>query len=303
MYGIEPVDELTHEPHDDPAWRESYWIDMVDPARGIGVLAYAGSQPMAGTGYSLIHVARPGEILYQHREFGLELPERYEPGRSSIEIGPFASTVTKSLERQAVRYGRDGFSLDVGFGSSAPVYDYPWPWTRSRHWEQFGDVAGSLVLDGEQLEINGRGVRDHAWGLRSLRPWRRWLWTTFRAAEGGTAWSLCMVEDDERDGLYGYLLDDGGGVHTLRRLEAEIAYDGEAPASVSLRFACGKRDPIEVSATLFGLIDLSHQDAAKQGGYFFSFLEVGSGPLRGFGTFDVFWRHDLSRPQRFEHGL
>ena len=302
MYGIEVADELTHAPHGDPAWRESYWIDVVDATSGVGILAYAGSQPLAGSGYSLVHVAGPEGVLYQHREFGLELGDDYEPGHSGLEVGPFSAQLRRPLQRQAFSYAREAIGIDLEFSSSAPVFDYPWPWTRSRHYEQFGDVTGSLELEGRNSAISGRGVRDHAWGLRSLRPWRRWLWTTFRASETSLAWSLCMMEDDERDGLYGYLLDERGGVHTLRRLQADVTYEDDRPTAASLNFACGRRDEMEVEATRCGVIDLSRQDAAKPGGYFFSFLEVAGGPIRGFGTFDVFWRDGVARPDRFEHG-
>jgi hypothetical protein len=295
MYGIDLHDELTQAKDPNPAWRESFWFDLVDRRQGVGLLIYVGVQPGEGKGFGLVHMAdRERGVLFQERDFGLEV-DGHEAGRSEIEVGPFEVALVQPLQSQRIRFDRAAARFEVDFSSTGVIYDYPWGWTGSRHYEQLGEATAAVTLpDTGPLELSGAAARDHAWGLRGLRPWRYWLWMTCRGEQGEPSWSACWVEDEEHTQLLGHLVDEDGGVHTLRALEADVDYAGLEPERVRLEMTFGRRPPLVVELEMFGAIDLSQADSTKQGGYYFAFAEGGGGS----GTFDVFWRGDLEQPRR-----
>jgi hypothetical protein len=46
----------------------------------------------------------------------------------------------------------------------------------AHHYEQSGTVRGILELDGARTKIDGRGQRDHSWGVRDMRAPASWRW-------------------------------------------------------------------------------------------------------------------------------
>jgi len=47
---------------------------------------------------------------------------------------------------------------------------------RKVHLEQGGRITGSIILDGEKIEVDWRSIRDHSWGTRSWDSWKRHVW-------------------------------------------------------------------------------------------------------------------------------
>lgn len=302
MLGLEDVDELTHEPDPDPAWRESFFFDLVDDSTGTGLIAYCGAQPGAGTGYGMIHLAGRDGVIHRWQEHGLGL-DGHAPGLSTVRIGP-ATVVTEQPQRmQSLHVDTPECVLDLSFSSDLPIYDYPW-WikTRSRHYEQFGTAEATVRVTGaEPLVLRGGAARDHAWGLRSLYPFSRWLWMTFRA--DGVAWSLCWKETatGETD-VYGHLVDDGGGVHLARALTTDLEFADGRPTGGALTVTFGRLAPLTYQFGIYGLLDVSNRDPAKPGAYFFAFHEGDCDGRHGVGVFDVFWRPEFGEPRQVQAG-
>lgn len=105
----------------------------------------------------------------------------------------------------------------------------------SEHYEQVGTWAGQIVVDGERMEIQGSGHRDHSWGERDWKAPERWTWLT---AQFGNdfGFNLCRVVIKSLDVYNGYICRSGRN-YSLRRawLETEFEEDGLTQKRVLLR--------------------------------------------------------------------
>jgi hypothetical protein len=300
VLGVPDADEFTHEPVDNRAWRESYFFELIDARSGLGVIAYAGALPVAGVGYGMVHVADRTGVRFTWNEHGFPLDD-YRPGLADLRIGPSKVELDEVHRRQSLRFSGEGASLDLKFTANAPVYDYPW-WeqTRSRHYEQLGTGQATIRLPGgEELAIRGGACRDHAWGLRSLHPFTRWFWMTFRSAD--TSWTLCWKETNgDRTDVYGYLVDADGSTAIADSVTTDLRFVDDCPAGGVMTVTFGDRPPAELHFVTYGLMNVSHRDPAKPGPYFFTFYEGDFAGQRGCGVFDVFWRSELGVPAQVQ---
>lgn len=44
------------------------------------------------------------------------------------------------------------------------------------HYEQSGNITGTVYWKNEKIEVNLKGVRDHSWGVRNWKDWDRHFW-------------------------------------------------------------------------------------------------------------------------------
>jgi predicted secreted hydrolase len=72
-------------------------------------------------------------------------------------------------------------TFDLSFNAKMPPYLYPdhaldFSGSGQRHFEQAGEVRGSVEVDNEQVPVIGMGVRDHSWGVRDWSRPDEWYW-------------------------------------------------------------------------------------------------------------------------------
>lgn len=65
------------------------------------------------------------------------------------------------------------------------------------HLEQGGAIGGTIRLDGVEHNVDWRSVRDHSWGTRSWKTWKRHVWLG-GMLDNGEAFNLSMIS-------YGFL--------------------------------------------------------------------------------------------------
>jgi hypothetical protein len=100
------------------------------------------------------------------------------PDYDRLELGPLALSIVEQMRVHRLTLGAtpEGFSFDLTIEVQAP----PFVETDYRHYKygklindlvrytQVCKVTGSLVLDGEEVSVDGwHGMRDHSWGIRS----------------------------------------------------------------------------------------------------------------------------------------
>ena len=218
-------DEYLHEPMDRRLWNESYYFDFTsDEVRGFLRL---GFQPFERRANLWCYLVRD-ETVYWHRDeririedcFGLHVDagqfrqsftvdvphERWTieaSGQCSVSTDPW-EVLTGSDERVPIE-------LELAFSEPHhPAYSIEMLVETQDHYDQTGHYDGRLVLDGEELPIEGQGFRDHSWGW--FRDWTPGKWGHFTGTlQFDTGDCLTLVAQIRPDGsvrnTFGYLAD------------------------------------------------------------------------------------------------
>ncbi len=83
------------------------------------------------------------------------------------------------------------------------------------HYEQTGNLHGTIILDGQKHEMNMRSTRDHSFGSRTWLCWDRHYWIT-GLADNGFQWTVTVIRWDFLDPLVaGFVIDPNGKVDAI----------------------------------------------------------------------------------------
>ncbi len=237
--GLLPSDDLPHRLVDAPHWSENY----------LSVAAF----PDAGAGHWL-HLGRtPWDPHLWQEMFCFALPEdRYLVSRAtactSDVDGPRAAGLSyRCVEpfRRWTKTFRGGARLMTGAGLRAgPMTEGPlvgvdleleWnavgpaftmdtshqSWTDA-HYEQYCEITGRIAVDGTELPLAGRGLRDHSWGPRDFSPIGRHCWIHARWPDGRAFMIFHLISADQSHTLSHVAVDLGDGMQPAR-------FAGDAP--------------------------------------------------------------------------
>jgi hypothetical protein len=179
---IDPVEEGPHPAGEDVDWQESAYLAWRDPRAGLGGNHRIGTEPNRATANLWCGVYADDGTRFRHNDEGFAL-EKLDHG---LLAGP----------QRLFHDGTDlRFVLDAdGCQADLVVEDEPGPAERvgasafagaatilANNFHVFCRVRGTVAMDGRAFEINGRGWRDHSWGVRK--------WDSFLASRSfGGAW-------------------------------------------------------------------------------------------------------------------
>lgn len=207
---FDPRHDLVHTP--DPGrerWRESYYFQFVDFKHGLGGYHGPGYRPVKGyTG--VLHVlwglGRPTLVATEKG--------KYTAHDAVHPVGGFQWEILEPLKKWRIRFNgqlNDGgtdpalpveavvavadgpgrkvdVSYDIIFERDKPAYLYDenpeWDGLFDGHIDEVGTVKGTLQLDGETFEIDGRGSKDHSWGVRDWGKPKGWRWIDMLFEDG-----------------------------------------------------------------------------------------------------------------------
>lgn len=265
----EPHHDHVHLPRDDRKWRESYYFSFFDERSGLGGFNSIGRRPASGHTGSINVLWGPdrptlvaseydsaerhdddhlvANLRYRaHEAFGawqLTFDGRLNDGGSDVEcdhdaLGP---TEKSPAEKRDVTY-------DLTFTPDAPPYLYEeaqhWRRLFDGHIDEVGRVTGTVTIGGKTVEIDGRGAKDHSWGVRDWYGVQSWRWMDVVSAQGievalwrgsfdGEKWfgDGALYGDGRTTGMTGYR----ESVQTAPRRRKD------RPASVELDIRAGER--------------------------------------------------------------
>jgi len=193
--------DRVHEPADDPRWRESYYFSFFDPGHGIGGFSSIGKRPARGHSGSINVVWGPeietliaseldsfethddrheaAGLGYESQEpFGswrLRFDGELNDGGREVECDHAALGTTAASSAPKVHV-----SYDLTFTPAYPPYLYEhrpeWRDLFTGHVDEVGAVTGELEIDGRRYAIDGRGGKDHSWGVRDWFKAQAWRW-------------------------------------------------------------------------------------------------------------------------------
>ena len=273
-----PEDEGRHEAGSEELWNESWYFDFASEDGAIGGYVRLGLYPNVdgGVAWYWAYLVRNGAPLLavQHHEAaipsGRVLEVREEGLWSALHCETPHDHWTIGLESFAVAlddpgeaYGADlrgekvALGFDLEWEATAPVFDYPFGVTR---YEQSCRVSGEILVgDGETIDFDGWGQRDHSWGVRDW--WGTgWVWTAGRL-DDGTAFHAVKVDTDRFDFEPGYVVPGGAGADLVVASRFKPTYDQQGEHRLPGVTAMPLHD-LELTATpqLFAPIRLDAPD-------------------------------------------
>ena len=139
-------------------------------------------------------------------------------------------------------FRRQHVRLDLRWHGLNPIFDYadhaeeiPDNRVAARHYEQTGRYTGRLEIDGQRLEVDALGQRDHSWGIRDWHAPDKWRWFTAQFGPDLAIHGSRLVLGDLQ-GELGFVWRDGVN-HVVRRLDIDTEYeaDGVTQRRVRLR--------------------------------------------------------------------
>jgi hypothetical protein len=205
------LDDDFHDPPDDSWWwHETCWFWFFVPERSLGGWLYNYIRPNIGVAGGGCWVwddttTSHWEVPYYAGYSNLRLPEERDLRNfrfpSGVEV-----TAVDPLRRYRLGYAdRDLIQLDLDWDAITP------PWVASsdgvaHHFDQVGRVTGSLLLHGEQIEVDCLAIRDRTWTVRSER-WKHGGGYGYTNATASADLGFLAVGDTRQ--ISGYLLADG----------------------------------------------------------------------------------------------
>jgi hypothetical protein len=210
---VPPSDEGRHPPGDDPLWNESWYFDFAAADGSLGGYVRLGLYPNLGVSWywaCVVGQGRPLVTVVDHeaplpRGAGLELRAEglwcdtiCETPLDHWTLGLEAFGVALDDPAEAYRGGLGdvtALGFDLEWENTGPLYPYP----GVSRYEASCEVHGEVLVGTERIAFEGRGQRDHSWGVRDWWSFG-WTWTA--------GW-----------------LDDGTAFHATRPEVAGMAYE------------------------------------------------------------------------------
>jgi hypothetical protein len=225
------ADDGLHPPSGNFYETETFWFSFFVPERALGGWLYASVRPNAGITAGGLWIwdasgPTPWDAPFYENFSHLRPPTAVAPDRLEFPTG-MAVEVRQPGTSYGVTYDdRDRVRVDLGFEAlepPVPLRAGAPPYPKASHYDQTGRVTGTVVLDGERIEVDCYAMRDRSWGPRTERGYRRVGYTWAASPELSLLTFTAPGEGAEEQVHSGYVRRDGvlaqitGGTRTVRR--------------------------------------------------------------------------------------
>ncbi len=286
---LELADELMHANTGEPNFNESMYFNFFDPRRRVGGFLRIGNRPNEGHAEATVCLFRSdGSVLFHFMR-----PEI--PGNDAFDAGGMRFQVEQPFERLHVAYRGQALELReplqmsdprrayaanpmrpvevdleirgvgpmVGGERARPASDHEQEFARG-HYEQHHRATGRLRLDGQEIDFDGLGLRDHSWGPRSWQApaYYRWLTANFSDDFGFMG---SWVGSRGGSELRGGFVHRGMELVPVKRLDLETELRGPEGVHDRLRarLECADGKTLDVQGRVLSLIPLRNRRGGR----------------------------------------
>jgi hypothetical protein len=237
---VDRADETFHPAGDDALWNESGWFGFAVPERNMNGFVYYFHDvrtKVSGGGPALWDPT--GEEVYDCLFYDWSWNQR--PAHS-LDFRDFQlpnslrHEVLEPMQSYRLSYSQPGFDLDLEWTALMPPHDLGGgggATTGPRHFDQPGRARGTVVLNGENIEVDCYSLRDRTWGPH--RPGARrpgdYLWAIASPDSHWHALTIAGKQPGADRVVAGYYVKDGELVSGERRV---LRRRRGAPAEVVL---------------------------------------------------------------------
>lgn len=169
MTAMHPDDEFHPPTSDDPDWLETSWFAFSVPERRLCGWLYPLFRPNLGVFGGGVYLwddrgDDPRSCLFAKTFWHLPLPAA---PLSNLELSNgMRQRCVEPLRRYELSYrdpDDDELRVDLAFTAVMEPYRF------HTHIDQAGRFEGTIVCRGERIGVDGLGIRDRSWGVRSQR--------------------------------------------------------------------------------------------------------------------------------------
>jgi hypothetical protein len=281
-YTVDPADEARHAPDTDDLWNESYYCDFVQGDGSWGGWLRLGLYPNRQVAWWTAWIVRPGQPGLCSVDYRAPVPpgdglvsESESVGRVEVDVRRPLEEFRLAVDSPAVMLAKpsDAYREDTAGKASRLVADLTWltdgvpyHYSVTTRYEIPCTVRGTVVMDGETLEVDGQGQRDHSWGVRDWWAFG-WCWCSLRL-DDGTRVHLADIRVPGMPIFFGYM-QTPGVVAPLSALSVseELVQHGfpktariDVTAGLPLDDAPPTRLGIDITPTAFGPVLLRNDD-------------------------------------------
>ena len=206
VYGdIKSSDDYTHPLGPEPNFNDSMYFNFFDNAKGLGGFLRVGNRANERYAEVTLTLYQPdGTVLFNYKRPEIETNDAFDAGgmrlrddraadppshnlRGHRRLPDRAQPDERTRSRRSCRTRTSPSSIDLVHEAVGPVYG-----TRRRashqgdpekqfakaHYEQHMRVTGTVAVDGQTVQIDGLGLRDHSWGPRYWQNIYSYRWLT-----------------------------------------------------------------------------------------------------------------------------
>jgi hypothetical protein len=196
---------------------ETAWFSFAKPEIGLGGWLYSMFRPNIGTvaGGCWIWDASahlPWEVPYSTNYTALRIPEGQDLTDITLPTG-VSMKMIEPLTRYKLGVEDEGrLSLDLEYTAVMPPRPLAKPgssFQKLSHFDQFGRVRGTIVLNGETIEIDSLSMRDRSWGPRPEHRPGRSAYITGMASPSNAFLAVTKWNDSDYAIAYGFHIKEG----------------------------------------------------------------------------------------------
>ncbi len=309
------VDEQLHEPSGDPHWQESYYFNWAEPdGRSFG-LTRIGYNHHERKVDGLLLTMRDGRPEFIYPAVGLDMVGA--PLGLPAEFGLRAGGLTYTMREPFSRWhiGLSGkHKVDLRWTAFNPVYDFKDGYRAMgaseeelalapAHFEQCGEVHGTLDLGHGEREIHGFGHRDKSWGLREWNAIKGWEWLSAQFGEE-FAFNATLANADGREIPGGFVALRGENIPVVAvQVDYEWTSLKHVPRSAVITFQDIEGREYVVTAQTLAQFPLPKKGLFIQESHSTFQVELDGRVLHGVGVLEHAWhagtRGTLERAHQF----
>jgi hypothetical protein len=217
---IKPEDDSFHDRTDSPYWNESGIFIFNVPERKLEGICYFWHRPNMNLSGSEISIWDPsGEFKHDIRFYEYE-PYSQLPGGTDtfdfrLDSGMWCS-LSEPLTSYRFGYKGDGCEIDLACDAVTPPYEPLNPGDQAAatsevegfadvkaaptagRYQQGGHFYGTINLDGDTINVDCMGFRDHTWGPREpVGRWKRFgIGNCYTESGGFDVWCVSELPPD-----------------------------------------------------------------------------------------------------------
>ena len=283
---ITAQDDYTHPLGPETNFNESMYFNFFDRARNAGGFVRLGNRANEGYAEMTLTLYMPdGSVLFQYKRPEIASNDAMDAGGMRFDVIDGLKTLRTAYDGSAVyltepeqmadpraAFKNNPFKkvhLDLVHEAAGPAYGStgashkivdPEKEFAKAHYEQHMRVHGTVQVDGETLQIEGLGLRDHSWGPRYWQAIYSYRWLTINfAPDFGMMVSTIWRDPEHR--TQGGVVVRGDKVDAITAVDIETEFDvgGLFHKSLVAHLKLATGETMDVAGKVMGFIPLRNR--------------------------------------------
>ncbi len=286
---LRPEDDYMHPTGPEPNFNESMYFNFYDRERRLGGWCRIGNRANEGTAEKSVCLYLPdSRVLFSFERAKIANNDAFDAGGLRFDVLEPAERLRTAYDGRALSLAepRDmadprrafennplvAVAFDLVHEAVGPMYgerkdsgenDKPAEEQfAAAHSEQHMRVTGTVAIEGEPVEIDGFGLRDHSWGPRYWQALHCYEWLTLNFGPDLGAMITRIQRDPEgTDVKLGGVLVRGDSVEKITDATIDVEYETGKPyhKSLSVDFETAGGERLHLDGRVLGFIPLRNR--------------------------------------------